>query len=394
MSNNIERENSTVRKAIWSGLGLTAVAGLGMLFLPASVMGRASGPCVDCHTMHNSQDNAPMTFDVSATPNPQLLRGGCIYCHMATALNGPAGNTGANSIPYVLADDATRANYGTDGTDGNTLAGGNFYWVQQGDDAKGHNVVQENAGSGIAAGAMDATPPGQAAGAWPAYVSNLQCGGTNGCHGDRTQATAYAAVRGSHHADDSTIDGLTVPTSYRFLLGVVGTEDSDWEYLPDASNHNQYKGIARTADGSSTDAQDAGIGAVGASISSLCGQCHTNFHQGSDNISDANNFQSPWVRHPTDLDLSDATGTEYANYGGGTHVYQVTAPVASEDVSVVLSSVLGGSGTDAIVMCLSCHRAHGTPNDDLLRWDYDRATTTIIAGGTGTGGCLTCHTTK
>ncbi|MCK4488054.1 MAG: hypothetical protein KAU38_15015, partial [Desulfobacterales bacterium] len=43
-----------------------------------------------------------------------------------------------------------------------------------------------------------------------------------------------------------------------------------------------------------------------------------------------------------------------------------------------------------IVMCLSCHRAHGTPNNDLLRWAY-----TMDAGsGTDNGGCFICHTTK
>ncbi|HIC92409.1 MAG TPA: hypothetical protein EYP21_10200 [Syntrophaceae bacterium] len=47
-------------------------------------------------------------------------------------------------------------------------------------------------------------------------------------------------------------------------------------------------------------------------------------------------------------------------------------------------------GTDQ-VMCLSCHRAHGSPYADMLRWNYSH----MIAGDTTkSGGCFTCHTQK
>jgi predicted CXXCH cytochrome family protein len=42
-------------------------------------------------------------------------------------------------------------------------------------------------------------------------------------------------------------------------------------------------------------------------------------------------------------------------------------------------------------MCLSCHKAHATENDGMLRFDY----TAIKAGDTSSNfGCLACHTTK
>ena len=71
-----------------------------------------------------------------------------------------------------------------------------------------------------------------------------------------------------------------------------------------------------------------------------------------------------------------------------------SAPVARPTVPATSSStvVAGGAGdTGAIVMCLSCHRAHGSPENDLLRWDYSS-----IQAGTGTNdnGCFVCHTTK
>jgi len=49
-------------------------------------------------------------------------------------------------------------------------------------------------------------------------------------------------------------------------------------------------------------------------------------------------------------------------------------------------------GSDC-VMCLSCHRPHGSPYPDMLRWDY----TEQIAGGGGLTddrGCFYCHTKK
>ncbi len=40
------------------------------------------------------------------------------------------------------------------------------------------------------------------------------------------------------------------------------------------------------------------------------------------------------------------------------------------------------------VTCLSCHRAHGTENDDLLRWEYS---TQDAGTDTADYGCLGCH---
>lgn len=42
------------------------------------------------------------------------------------------------------------------------------------------------------------------------------------------------------------------------------------------------------------------------------------------------------------------------------------------------------------VMCLSCHRAHGSPYPDMLRFDYNME----AGGGTSTDGCFKCHTNK
>ncbi len=49
-----------------------------------------------------------------------------------------------------------------------------------------------------------------------------------------------------------------------------------------------------------------------------------------------------------------------------------------------------GGGHD-LVMCLSCHVAHGSDNAGMLRFDYADM---VAGGGTNTTGCFACHTTK
>jgi len=358
---------SIISKAALASLVLV---GGGAVLLTGQALAKVSGQCAECHTMHNSQGGSPMAVDASGNPqsdpNAVLLRKGCVACHTGT-------NDGSNNIPYV--NSTSVPDYSGNGTQGNTLAGGNFYWVANGDDAAGHNVSTD----GLAGtdGALGNTPPGNTG----TFSGPLTCAGTTGCHGDRTATSDFAAISGTHHADDSTIDGLTVATSYRFLNGVKGLEDSDWEYQPTATAHNQYYGVDRTTE--ATASIDPGT------ISALCAQCHNDFHNGYQTVGGSTGFGSPWVRHPTDFDMGNTdTGSEYRGYGGTGNAYVVAAPVASTDYSQVLSNV--SFNDDTIVTCISCHRAHGTPNADLLRWDYSN----IKAGGGGSGGCFECHTTK
>ena len=213
---------------------LVAAAALGvgaMICLPRFASASVQGVCSVCHTMHNSQNGSPMTYNGSTTPNDTLLRGNCIQCHTGT-------NDGTNVRPYVYSTTAP-----TYGVTGDTLAGGNFYWVDNGTDADGHNVDM------LPNNPVDGTltyPPGYGAGltGWTAKVGLqtdmigsgiLTCAGTAGCHGDRTKTNNFSAVHGAHHTDDSVgITGATVGLSYRFLLGITGTEEDD---APGAGSH-------------------------------------------------------------------------------------------------------------------------------------------------------------
>ncbi len=337
--------------------------------LPGAAYARVSGQCSNCHTMHNSQDGDVFPGN-TATPNEALTIGDCQGCHTGA-------NSGAvGSVPMVQGTAAPT--YGT-----NTLAGGSFWWVSQtGGDATGHNVA------GFAGVDGDlATPPGDSG----SFANQLTCAGTQGCHGDRTVTGDFAAISGSHHADDTTITGANSGTSYRFLNGILGIEDADWEFTATDGtvDHNQYYGVARTAD--TEDDTDT--------ISALCADCHGEFHSGAGDLGTARDagFSSPWIRHPTDIDMN-AVGGEYAAYNDPTgtngNEYSVVAPVASNNMANgVLDSVLDAPG-DAVVTCISCHRAHGTPNDDLLRWDYSTVQAHTTATDDNNDGCFICHTTK
>lgn len=340
----------------------------GLLVSPALARMGENQPCSNCHTMHNSQGGDSMAVDANGdattTPNMALLiKTGCVACHTGT-------NDSTSGTPYVF-----------DTTKNIDLAGGNFAWVND-DQTFGHNVLDINTADLLLAN----VPPGGSA-----LTAQLTCAGTNGCHGDRAASTQFGAVSGAHHgkADttDGTMNGGDLVNSYRMLLGVKGIEDSTWEKAPTASLHNQYYGIDRSLENTAT--VDGSGNPV--TISALCAACHGTFHAdvaGSDGVlTDAMN--SPWIRHPTDFDMNGVTG-EYADYGGATNAYLPGVPVASNDLASVRSTVFVAAG-DAIVTCVSCHRVHGSPNADMLRWDY---TTMEAHAGDNSTGCFACHTTK
>jgi len=347
---------------------------LAVLAAAAPVAAKVSGPCVDCHTMHNSQGGGPMAFVMQGggkvlvvDPNAALLTTDCVGCHQ--------GINDGTTTPFVFS--TTAPTYGTTGTEGgtNTLAGGNFYWVSSGNERAGHNV------SGITAvDSRHATiPPGGVD-----LGAQITCAGTYGCHGVSGEADQTKAMYGAHHWKNHAVwqDGLTLASSYRFLDGIKGFEDPDYEYQPTSTSHNKYYGIDRTLE---TDTADG-------TISSLCARCHGDFHNGSGNLASGSFGSGVWIRHPVDFDMSRAVSSgEYLSYNkqqGTGNPYSVIAPLATADTTTAVQSSVFVQADDAVVMCLSCHRAHGTPFAAILRWDYRS-----WPGG-GYNGCSICHTTK
>ena len=343
------------------------------------VFSKVSGPCSDCHTMHYSQGGQILATWETGGPFKALLIGDCVFCHTGT-------NDGTNKTPYVYSDSEPIYNFGGER---NILAGGNFYWVTLNDNY-GHNVA------GIANPDTLSDPPGfkenygsKGRSSWSGQ--QITCAGTYGCHGDPAKSDPVEAILGAHHnniiRNNGTASADTVAESYRFLFGIKGTEDSDWEYTLSTSDHNGYYAVDANSESNPADP---------ASINYLCGECHGKFHYDTNTGS----YSSPWLRHPTDYDMNNVKSKEYGQYPNttlfsgklgvsNTGDYFAEVPVGNKD-GVVKSQVLQG-GDDAIVLCISCHRAHATPYDDILRWDYSKCT----AGSQNADcGCFACHTSK
>jgi len=362
------------------------------------------GECYDCHTMHNSQGNLPMRFDSGSTPLPQLLRGDCFGCHAqggATALV----TVGSTTIPQVYHND-----FAVD------LAGGNFGYIDGlkgggASDAKGHNIA---ALASMGADTNLAYPPGgirqtnhYGGGSSQVTSAQLTCAGDPGnngrfgCHGNRDSYNPpYAGIVGAHH---DNVSGSVTPGGgemrpghgYRFLVGVHGYEDTDWQYTVSPSDHNEYfaRNTPTTLDCSAGGCHGAGgVRPPNGTMSEFCATCHGNFHTitvgaGDDTINNSMGIGtgvSPFLRHPADLSIPAAG--EYASY----LTYELTAPVGRV-------AVPGGSGNSVTpgsdaVMCLSCHVAHGSDFPDMLRFD---PTLMDVGGGPASGtGCFACHTSK
>lgn len=323
--------------------------------------------------MHNSQGG------IAGADGPAefLVSGGCIGCHTGTNSQGSANLTISADAPYVL--DTAGAPLTT------SLAGGNFYWVDQFDDTKGHNVV----GISTQDGAIGLDPPGWSTNA--AFKSNgarangeanwtsqLTCDGVYGCHG-----SVGKGVKGSHH-NNSNGGSVTaarvndVGDHFRFLQGIQGYEDKDFEFAASGTDHNKYKGEVREADAVlSTN-----------TMTYFCSSCHGEFHanNGGVGLSSSGTMTSPWVRHPVDIKLP--TGVDaYDLYTD----YDVTVPMAYSNTTT--PPVADDIQADGIITCLTCHVAHGSAYADLLRWDYANFDVGEGAGLGGTG-CFVCHSDK
>ena len=323
---------------------------------------KVTGPCADCHTMHNSQHNVAID---SSGPNPYLTKGGCVGCHTGTNIGG--------STPFVFS--TIPPTYG-----GNTLAGGNFYWATQ-NGATGHNV------KGIPNMSVDSlsAAPG----------NRVSCGIEDNCHTSLFTTTSVDTgcegchLEPKHHAPQQAVGtpALAVNGYFRFLsghqdalgAGVEGIEDDDWEYERAAENHNEYLGVSVTKTGTTT--------LTNKNMSAFCCGCHGDFHVQQD-------ASDNWIRHPSDAVIPDTIGSEYAYAfladNSGTGIYDPDVPVARPNFtgfSGPKSTV--AIGTD-LVMCLSCHRAHGSPYNDMLRWDYSG----MVVGNGSVTGCFKCHSEK
>jgi hypothetical protein len=335
-------------------LSICLILILSLVLVSGFAYAQVTGRCDNCHTMHNSQNGARMADQ--DTPYAHLTKSSCLGCHGAA---GSVVGGAPNVFTAVGAADRT--------------AGGTFKATvvdaAAGDYHKVHNVT-DITWTIPEVELLNATPGAESGGyTEPAGASQLTCAGTLGCHGEHGAGlNSDAGIRGFHHGGK---------TGYRYLqffdggtthTPILGKGSSDWEKGGATSgNHNVYF------------AMNGINGATNDSINALCALCHGDFHGGTDVQSGSN-----WIRHPTENLLSAASGWNMAS---------VTVDYENNPFSFNGSDYTSAAPTTAYtttgarVACISCHRAHGTANNDILRWDY----ATMTAGGSGTTGCLGCH---
>jgi len=365
---------------------------------PCSTLAWVTGPCANCHTMHASQTPWPDEWsEKSKLPQQYLLAtagsSACVGCHSHDTKSDWY-ELGGCKVPIVYTRNTEPSTY---------LAGGNFYWVKEGkqnaDDSKGHNVFYGEGDGNLTAAPGDMGFAGCVSncchknlhlpqGGVVVGPDNIPlAGGEYGCQG------CHLRVR--HHARDhlnfeSGLVGLTGEGTveeakgwYRFLAGhmsgakhgVRGYEYKDWEaghpnHTPGGIAHNEYLGFQK--DGG------YGFGGLGHTTTAFCTGCHGVFHS-------KQKSGSFWVRHPSDAVIPDSG--EYKYVGGAGHLYDPLSPVARPSIPTTEPDKV--TPDIDFVMCLSCHRPHGSPYPDILRWNY---VAQEAGGGGADTGCFYCHT--
>ncbi|MBW1796078.1 MAG: hypothetical protein JRJ38_16920 [Deltaproteobacteria bacterium] len=321
---------------------LVAAAAL-VTVLPGSASAAVQGICSNCHTMHYSQGGTSMhTGWGTGGPYTTLLLNDCLGCHTTTGSDPLVG-----AYPYVK--------LGSGATNDNCLAGGFFRTAGP---QTGDNNSNEN--HDIGATAAPAGFDGAETTWYTGTTNGLGCAGTNGCHGNQSDLDDMAAISGGHHS----------PSAYRMLYvgsaGVtgsgVGTNDYEEALISSPSTTAYYNVYSADVSGDTT-------------ISELCAKCHGDFHNESGSTTDCGTAGA-WIRHPTD----NLIPTSWA----------ISSNVGPDDLKWNPPGYAGATVTAGAerVTCISCHRAHGTAENDLLRFNYG----TQLAGQTSsTVGCLGCH---
>jgi len=300
-----------------------------------------SSTCLSCHM--NANDTGPSSYHVS-TVDAKLGTG------MSPLQRGPAGDFGWLKKSY---------SWGT-GADQNELG-----------ERHGHNIIA--ADFGFAVDSKWTTSPGGASNAYPS--SQLACSSCHDPHGkgrrlsDGSYAFTGAPIIGSGSYDNSPTPAAGEAVGlYRLLRTPLYTGWTAYPIAVAPSSYNRTEAATQTrvAYGHSTD----GVNTWG----KWCATCHADMHSsGRDGLT-----------HPVDVQLGDTIAGLYNSYkksgdltGTQGTAYLSLVPFAenTSDITILKThaknddSVLTGPSTSDRVMCLSCHRAHASGFNNMLRFD-------------------------
>ena len=275
--------------------------------------------CSGCHVAHGGEPGALAGPSVDGglliAESPSDV---CLLCHadslgsvLGTDPLAPPPERGAGSFVFLLEDNINDAPGGAS----DPILG----------DASGHNLVAP--GHALSADPRHSLSPG---GSFPA--SRMGC---TSCH-DPHGSSGFRMLRGAGPVMEgvATFSG-PAPDAEGTALGSGPERDG---------HHTAYL----------------------AGVSRWCANCHGQYHEPGSGAS----FQ-----HPVDVPLGAAVSQRYNEYqgdaspGGGGRPTAYLAEVPFEDPTGDVSST-EGPGPRSRVMCLSCHRAHGSSAPSAGRWDF------------------------
>ncbi|MBK6765650.1 MAG: hypothetical protein IPG71_04750 [bacterium] len=275
--------------------------------------------CGACHTLHNLENGRPVN---PAPDNNYLLVMNsasdlCLSCH-------------SNSLGAVWSDSPMHP--------APEFGAGNFVFIgaPNMNDAPDGLTVPLSGSHGV----HNCVAPSQNALQDPVHASSsrrqlpsaeLRCTSCHDPHGNQN----FRMLRGA---------GPLPGTNYMFVEEAPLAQGLTLNGLPESrSQHTAYQ----------------------AGWTSWCANCHGLYHDEG----------SVGFEHPVDETLPNEVVTSYGLYDGsgnptgGNPLLSYLPQVPYEDMSMTTVSTIGPTAASRI-MCMSCHRAHGSSAVDLGRWDF------------------------
>jgi len=346
--------------------------------------------CEGCHTMHNSFEGAPMfTGYPQFQAGPYLLRGtdqsdACLNCHEGDTLRSYRVSTPESAMP-----EGTPPVQRTPGGDFGWLKK-TYSWVpRSGADTEyshgerhGHNIVATD--HGYVADSTLSVAPG---GSYPA--NKLACSSCHDPHGkyrrnaDGSITTSGLPIRASGSYNNSPDPDANFSVGvYRLLAGADYEPKSTPGY---AFTNDPPAAVAPSSYNRSEDTTQTRV-AYGMGMSEWCANCHTQLLQ--------NNYTSGMagLTHPAGnnaklgleiannynayVKTGDMTGTAESSYNSLVPFEEGVTDHSVASYTTLKAHALSNDGylqgpdaTNSNVMCLSCHRAHASGWDSMVRYN-------------------------
>ncbi len=341
--------------------------------------------CESCHTMHNSKAGVVMSRTTNSIVTNNLVVGQagafllqgtdqsstCLNCHGAN--KSTPGSYTVLSLAQTVPSQRT--------------PGGDFAWLRK-SSIKGHSIVAVDYSLAAETTKANNVAPGSDTVGYP--VGSLHCSSCHDPHGKfRKLSTTGAfsntgepiASSGSYGADPTNGEAVG---AYRLLGGKTYLPKSMEAFPTLVFTQDPMSAAAPNSYNAAENTTEIVVNYGDSSVGMWCQQCHPKMHMTTPGLG--------VEVHPNDQAVGSTIAGIYNNYvktgvttggvGGG---YTSLIPVAYDNIKQN-SQLAGHFTTGALiqssdrVMCLSCHRAHASGFDYMLRFPIVEVMTTEDAG--------------